>query len=388
MAAETRLSGRFIAGWGAAWAVVGLLVAGGVVLLQPVDFGPLLALSVLFAEVVGFTAFTSVRLIFPLFGRLPYLVRLAFEVLTLFGGTVFGSAIVFAFFTLYVVARPRTALLIVAVNALIAVMVGISLHTYDSMRRQIEGSYRALREKESLDRELNIARDVQRELLPRAAPLIAGIELAGVCIPAAGVGGDYYDFLPLADDQVGLVIADVSGKGVPAALLMAGLQASVRSLTRPLSAPAELTRRLNEVLCASCSAARYATCFLGVYDGATRTLCYSNAGHLPPLVVNDGPVERLSAGGLPIGMFDASRYREARHSLKPGDLLTLYTDGVVETTNPQGEEFGERRLLELLQRCRRDALGEIQGQILAALESWGAGAGPHDDVTLVLARVR
>ena len=171
-----------------------------------------------------------------------------------------------------------------------AVIVGIALHTYDSMRRQIEQSYRVLREKEAMERELGIAREVQRELLPRSVPQVRGLQLAGACLPAVGVGGDLYDFLPFADELVGLVIADVSGKGIPAALLMAGLQASVRSIARPSLAPNEVMRRLNEVLLRSTSAARYATMFYCHYDGQPVIASeWADSGPFQP-IVRDAPL--------------------------------------------------------------------------------------------------
>src|SRR5207249_406912 len=145
---------------------------------------------------------------------------------------------------LFSLARLRTLAVVVMVNASLAVVVGIALHTYDSMRRQIEQSYQGLREREAIERQIEIAREVQRELFPRTVPRILGLEMSGVCLPAVGIGGDYYDFLPLDEHCVGLVIADVSGKGIPAALLMAGLQASVRGLARPTLGAAEMNRRL------------------------------------------------------------------------------------------------------------------------------------------------
>ena len=386
---RTLPQGRFALGWAVAWALVGCAVATGIVYSTDVDFWPAFRVSVLFAEVVGFTALLSARLVFPLLVKLPYLLFLLLQILTLLSVTIFGSVAVIRFELLFSLARPRTVALIVLVNAVIAVVVGIALHTYDSMRRQIEESFRVLREKEVLDRELSIARDVQQELLPRSAPDVLGLQLSGVCVPAVGVGGDYYDFVPMRADQVGLVIADVSGKGVPAALLMAGLQASVRSMILPDVRPSDITRRLNEILYRSSSAARYATFFFGSYDGSARTFRYSNAGHYPPLLVNEHEVVRLdTASGRPIGMFDDSAYSDGSHTLTPGDLLALFTDGVVETPGPGGEEFGERRLAELLRQHRERPLDTIVRTVLDELERWSGGAEAHDDVTLVLARAR
>ncbi len=377
----------FYLGWSLAWAVVGGLVALGITYTRGGDPRPVLQVSLLFAQVVGLTALTSARLVFPLFARLPYLVSLPLQILTLFSGTVFGSVAALALQPLFSVARPKTVAVIVLVNGILAVAVGISLHTYDSMRRQIEASYLALSRKEALEREIEIAREVQRELLPRSLPCVRGLELAAVCKPAVGVGGDFYDFLVHADDRLGIVVADVSGKGIPAALLMAGLQASVRTLAVPGVGPAEVNRRLNELLHGSTSDSRYATLFFALCDSANRVMTYSNAGHYPPLLLGVGGTVRLTASGLPIGVLPHSEYQETRCHLHPGDLLALYTDGILEAPGARDEEFGEARLLEVLDRHRERPLDEVLGAVLHAVDRWRDGVVPHDDVTLVLARV-
>jgi serine phosphatase RsbU (regulator of sigma subunit) len=377
----------FLLSWAAGWAAVGFVVAAAISLaVEGVAFQPLLLESVLFAEVVGFTALVSARVVFPLFTRLPLVVRLAMQVLTLFSGTVFGSVSIVLAQPLFTLARPATVLTIVLVNAMLAVVVGITLHTYDSMRRQIEEQYRMLREKEALERELAIARDVQRELLPSAIPEVRGLQLAAVCTPAVGVGGDLYDFLPVSEDLFGLVIADVSGKGIPAALVMAGIQASVRSLALPGLPPGELNRRLNEMLVRSTSDARYATMFFALYDHRERLLTYSNAGHHPPLLLSEQGLSRLAADGLPIGILGGTRYGEGARRLKAGDLLALYTDGVVEAPDPQGNEFGEARLIGVLERHRDENLDDLLQRVVDDVERWRGSAPPHDDITLVLAR--
>ena len=378
---------RFLTAWAFGWALVGSLVAAGITFTnQGLDLGPVLLVSLLFAEVVGFTALLAARVLFPWFARLPYALGLALQVLTLFSGTVSGSAMILMAMPYFSLARPRTVAMIIVVNAVLAVAVGIALHTYDTMRRQIEESYRALRVKEAMERDLDIAREVQRELLPRSFPVVSGVELAGACHPAVGVGGDYYDFLPFAEDRLGLVIADVSGKGIPAALLMAGLQASVRSLALPTLPPGEVNRRLNEMLYRSTSAARYATLFFGVYDARRRILTYSNAGHYPPLHLGENGADRLPADGIPIGLFSGARYGEGRRQLRPGDLLALYTDGIIEAPDAKGREFGEARLIETLSSHRHRALNDVLLAVLAELERWTGGGPPHDDATLVLLR--
>ncbi len=380
---------RFIVGWALGWSLAGFAVAAGITFSRgSSDFGPLLLSSVLFAEVVGCTALVSARLVFPFYARLPLVLRVFLQIVTLVVGTVAGSGAILAAQPLYLLANFRLVAVIVLINAVLAVFVGILLHTYDAMRRQLEANFRALRVKEALEREVEIAREVQRELLPRGAPVVRGLEIAGICIPAVGVGGDYYDYLPLPDERIGLVIADVSGKGIPAALLMAGLQASVRSLALPGISPCEVNRRLNDMLHQSTSASRYATLFFGLYDPHDRSLHYSNAGHFPPIHIGAHGAAYLSQGGLPIGLMPDSLYGEGRRELGLGDLVALYTDGVVEAPNALGEEFGNARLVEILTRHQEAPLSELLSTVIEAVGRFGGGGAPYDDVTLVLARTR
>ena len=381
---------RFLLSWSLGWLLVGFAVALGITFSRQSfsDFVPLLISSVLFAEVVGFNALVSARLVFPYYGRFPYALRLALQVMTLVVGTVAGSLAVLATQWRYVLAQPRLILVIMIINAVLAVFVGIGLHTYDRMRRQLEAQFRALRDKEALEREIEIAREVQFQLLPRTVPAVRGLELSGICLPAVGVGGDYYDYLPLPDERVGLVIADVSGKGIPAALLMAGLQASVRSLALPGIPPCEVNRRLNDMLHSTTSDARYATLFFALYDPHDRSLTYSNAGHFPPLHCCSSGTARLSQGGLPIGLMPGSLYGEGRRDLGIGDVLAMFTDGVIEAPDANGEEFGEARLIEVIGKRQGEPLADIRDAIIDAIKSWSRGGTPHDDITLVLARTR
>lgn len=371
-----------------AWLVVGVVVAAGVSFGAGVDFGPVLRLSVLFAQVVGYSAYVSARLESPLPARTPVTLRLAINGLILVSGTVFGSIVVLVTDPFFLLAQPRAALLLVAFNAVLAAGVAVALAAYDRMRRQIEASYRVLRERDALERELTVAREVQRELLPRKVPAVAGLELAGVCRPAIAVGGDLYDYLQDGDGRLWLAIADVSGKGVPAALLMASLQASMRSRFPTSRDPGSLAAGLNEALCGSSSAARYATAFLATFDPGTRRLSYSNAGHLPAILVRGNHTARCEDGGMPIGLFQDATYETAALTLVAGDLLALFTDGVTEAPAPDGEEFGAERLAELLRAERARPLEAVVDTVLGALLEWSGPVDAHDDVTLVLARVR
>ena len=379
---------RFLLGWTAAWLAVGFAVAVGISFAAGVDFFPVLRLSVLSAVVVGYSAYASARLVSPLLERLHSALRLTLDSLIVLAGTVFGSVAVFLTDPFFTIAEFRAVLLILALNAALAAGVAVALGTYDRMRRQIEASYRVLRERDALEREMNVAREVQRELLPSTAPRFDGLELAGVCRPAIAVGGDFYDYLQHADGRPGLVIADISGKGVPAALLMASLQASVRSLFHTVADPGQLHERLNDALCRSSSLSRYATAFVADFDPGTRRLTYSNAGHLPALIIRGEQTFRCEEGGMPIGLFEGSTYETGTLTLAPGDLLALFTDGVTEAPAPDGEEFGAQRLADLLRAHLDRPLDAVIQAVFDALLDWSGPIAPHDDVTLVLARVR
>ncbi len=379
---------RFLVGWTTAWLAVGVVVSAGISFGAQIDFFPVLRVSLLFAQVVGYSAYTSARLVFPLLARLPFALRLVLDGLILLSGTFFGSIAVVLIEPYFLVGQIRTNLLIFGFNTVLATVIAVALGNYDRMRRQIESSYRVQRERDALQHELTVARKVQRQLLPRQAPDAVGLELAGICRQAIAVGGDYYDYIQLEEGRVGLVIADVSGKGVPAALLMASLQASTRSLFLTTADPGELSGRLNDALYRASSEGRYATAFLATYDPETRRLSYSRAGHLPPLIIRgDDTIECLD-GGMPIGMLAGSIYDTGTQTLASGDLVALFTDGVTETASPDDEHFGPERLADLLRAHREEPLPELIQMVLHALLRWSGPVDAHDDVTLVLARVR
>ena len=239
-----------------------------------------------------------------------------------------------------------------------------------------------------LNREIEIARDVQQRLFPQTLPEVPRLEFAGYCRPARGVGGDYYDFLSLANGRLGLVIADVSGKGIPAALLMASLQASVRGQSQSGAGQvAELMSNVNQLICDASPENRYATFFYGQFDPATRMLVYSNGGHNNPIVLRGEEAIRLEIGGPPVGLFKFSRYEQAEIQLEAGDLLVLFTDGVSEAENPAQEEFGEDALVEAARPCMGLRPSQTIQVLMERADAFAAGAPQHDDMTLVIARV-
>jgi serine phosphatase RsbU (regulator of sigma subunit) len=244
-------------------------------------------------------------------------------------------------------------------------------------------------------REMEIAKEVQARLLPQTTPILKTLECAGRCLQAWRVGGDYYDFLELGRDQLGLVLADVSGKGVHAALLMANLQAHLRTLSGLARSPAEpvgplnLVRTLQEVnrtLWKSTAAQHYATLFFGLYDDGARRLTYVNCGHNPPMLLRvDGSVERLKSTATVIGLFEKWECEAREINLAPGDLLAIFSDGVTEAMRGE-EEFGEARLLDVLRETSGLSAEQVVTAVFASVQQFGAGE-QSDDLTLVIARV-
>jgi serine phosphatase RsbU (regulator of sigma subunit) len=236
--------------------------------------------------------------------------------------------------------------------------------------------------------EIEIARDVQRRLLPRAVPVLQTAELAAQCIQARSVGGDYYDFLKLGPQQLGLVIADVSGKGVHAALRMANLQAHLRSQAGVAPQdPLRVLKQVNRMLCESTDGGEFATLFLGVYADVSRRLTYINCGHNPPLCLRaDGRAEWLEATATVIGAFEEWDCALGRTQLGVGDILVAYSDGITEASDASGQ-FGEERLLQAVRGRADRPPTEILAGILDHVRDFSDGA-QSDDLTLLVARVR
>jgi serine phosphatase RsbU (regulator of sigma subunit) len=244
-------------------------------------------------------------------------------------------------------------------------------------------------EQEYLRRELALASDVQKRLFPQEAFEDASIQLTGMCLPARGVGGDYYDFLDLGSGQIGVALADVAGKGIAAALLMSIVQASLRSIAGHNGASlADLASRVNRLLHGSTGVSSYATFFYAQVDGRERIMRYVNAGHNPPFLLCRDCLQELSTGGMVIGMFAHAEYEEGSIELHSGDVLLLFTDGVSEAHDPDEQEFGEARLKDLLRRTAQLPLLEMSAAVLGELKAWMQDAPQHDDLTFVLMKVR
>jgi sigma-B regulation protein RsbU (phosphoserine phosphatase) len=255
-------------------------------------------------------------------------------------------------------------------------------------------------QKERLERELEIAKEVQEQLFPREAPQMERMELTGLCLPARVVSGDYYDFLRFSAERMGLALGDICGKGISAALLMANLQAALRSNViqffkepaEPASqandgAVAQVVKTLNDQICSYTSANKYASFFFAVYDERNTTLTYCNAGHNPPLYFNQQGCQRLTTGGTVVGIFPDAEYEQEALRFHPGDLFLAYTDGIVECVNEYGEEFGEERLVRLIQGNRLKPAADIQKLVVDEVLAWAYEEERDDDMTLIVARM-
>jgi phosphoserine phosphatase RsbU/P len=261
--------------------------------------------------------------------------------------------------------------------------------SFNEMTSSISELIEGQRERQRLENEVEIAREVQQQLFPHTIPSLPGLELAGICRPARVVSGDYYDFIPLDETRVGIALADISGKGIFAALLMASLQAALRS-TASLEASAgaaEIVSRLNKHLFRNTSDDRYATLFYAVYDSQAKTLTYTNAGHLAPIFVDGGSVRALDQGGTVVGMFEESAYTESTLPIGPGTLLVAFSDGLTEPESVYGEEFGIARLNAEVLRLRDARATRIAENLISAAEQWAGTPEQADDMTVVVARM-
>jgi sigma-B regulation protein RsbU (phosphoserine phosphatase) len=287
---------------------------------------------------------------------------------------------------------------------------------FNSMTESIEKLILEQKEKQRLEGELAIAQEVQAQLFPRQVSELESLEVHGFCRPARTVSGDYYDFLTASSHKLILAVGDISGKGISAALLMATIHSAVRAysveslpqMREPVAvgavagagrimaawpegieiSPGALLGLLNHQLYESTPPEKYATLFLGIYDGRSHKLTYSNGGHLPPILIGrDGAVRRLEAGGTVVGLFDNMTYDEGAVEMHPGEIFLAYSDGVTEPENEFGE-FGEERLIDLVSANRNSPLVQISESVTSAVDDWIGDNEQPDDITLVLARAR
>ena len=262
--------------------------------------------------------------------------------------------------------------------------------SFNSMTESVSTLISEQQQRQRLEHELAIAREVQAQLFPTEKPTVRGVEIEAVVRPARVVSGDYYDFLPLGPGRLGIALADISGKGISAALIMASLQAALRiqamSNGRGPGNTAEIVTRLNQHLYRSTAPDRFATLFYGVYDAQTHRLEYTNAGHPAPLCISGQQVQRLSAGGTVLGLFDDRQFESQIVDIAPGSLLIAYSDGLTEAENPDAEEFEEQRVLDVALRMDHAPARAVLKNLLEAVNRWTGPAEQSDDITVIVAR--
>ncbi len=278
---------------------------------------------------------------------------------------------------------------------------GALAKSFNQMTEYVQALVKERVQKERLERELEIAKEVQEQLFPRQAPRMRRMEVTGLCLPARVVSGDYYDFLQLSPHCIGMAVGDICGKGISAALLMANLQATLRSNVLNLGreqenslehiqgegAVARIVTMLNHQIYSFTSSNKFASFFYAVYDDNGPSFTYCNAGHNPPLYFRDGGFERLTVGGTVVGIFPDAQYEQSTVNMRPGDLLVAYTDGIIESVNEFGEEFGEQRLTDLIRKNRSLSAEEIQKTIVEQVLGWSFEEERDDDMTLIVAKI-
>jgi sigma-B regulation protein RsbU (phosphoserine phosphatase) len=269
--------------------------------------------------------------------------------------------------------------------------------SFNSMMQSVSTLIEEQRKRQKLENELSIAQEVQQQLFPRSLPNLPGIEIEAICRPARVVSGDYYDFIRISPTRLAIALADISGKGISAALLMANVQAALRSdvlryrdghggARREDIDTAEIVAHLNLHLFRNTSSERYATFFFGVYDSETRQLHYTNAGHLPPIYLCGSNVRLLETGGMVVGLFNDVPFQQGAVEIAHGGMLVAYSDGLIEPENVYGEEFGAERLTGVAQRNRDSSSHVIAEAMMHAAEEWSGTPEQADDMTVIVIR--
>ena len=384
--------------WAAASAVVGVLVGAlvevGVVLASGRFDWWFVQQSVVFAEAIGLSALVAMRYAFPYLESLQPVLRSGLILITLFGG-VLAATLISALqrpTLLFSSSSNLTAFAaLVTANALLALIVGIALIAWESLQIALGKALVELREKERIEREFALARDVQLELLPDRPPSAPGLDIAFSIRPAAIVGGDTLDFLELPDGRIGITVGDVVGKGFPAALVMANLQSLVRGLALRETDPARLNAILSRVIAERGTAGRFVTFAYVSLDPVTGEIWYSLAGHHPPVIAGANGVRLLERGGLPLGIMEDVTYESGTDRLCPGETLVLYTDGIVEAPPPDSDpedpdEYGRDRLIDKIRGDYDIGAERLLKMILDDVDVFTGSQPLADDTTLLVVR--
>jgi phosphoserine phosphatase RsbU/P len=273
--------------------------------------------------------------------------------------------------------------------------IGLLAHSFNQMSASITHLLEEVSEKKRLEQELEIARQVQATLFPKQLPQPKGLKVFGGCLPAQVVSGDYYDFIAENESRFHIVVADISGKGISAALLMANLQAAMRNQLMSFKQAGQkemekvlalVMSELNNQVYRNSPSEKYASLFSSVYDGDNRTLCYCNAGHLPPILISNGNTMKLESGGMVLGLFPEASYSAETVRLPPGALLAIYTDGITEAANEKDEEYGEERLQSVLKESRSQPPEVIYATVVERVRQWQGSLKQQDDMTLIITK--
>jgi sigma-B regulation protein RsbU (phosphoserine phosphatase) len=248
--------------------------------------------------------------------------------------------------------------------------------------------YQAKLEKQHIEKEISVAREIQKMLLPYVIPMGKNFEISAMNIPSKEVGGDYYDFIQLDDHHIGIAIGDISGKGIPGAMLMSNLQATLRASVWQFHEPADVMKKINNQIANTTSSEKFATFFYGVLDSKKLTFTFTNAGHNYPIIKKrSGQYCHLTDGGLVIGVKPDFEYNQTKMKLSPGDTLVFYTDGITEALNPQVEEFGEQKLLDIIVQYPYRSAEQLRNHIYEEMIRFTQGESQYDDLTLIVLQI-
>lgn len=379
-----RLTFKTILLWALAASTAGLAIGLAIQVFSGSEGGvarSLIPMSIVFANVAVFAAVLTVRFVLPKMSGFPVYVRIPLAVITLIAAGVFGSGLAILINPLVILYQMRNALMIVTVNGVLALAIGAITYNYELLKEQIET---VVAERSKLEREMDIARTIQTQLLPKSFPELPGWDIYGFSVPARHVGGDCFDVIDMGDGKLAITIGDVAGKGTPAAILMANVQAAVRALAESGAEPRQLMRHVNRIAYSYTGDSEFITFFYCVLDTKTGAIRYVNAGHnLPCVLRGNGEKEFLDKGGLIVGIMPDVEYEDAVVTLGSGDSIVLFTDGVTEALNPHEEMFGDERLEDLLVEHRHLGAQDIEKRIYTELQGFVAGAAQADDITMV-----
>lgn len=387
---------RQLLGWLAGSVVAGIAIGATInLILWAIDRRPnfyFFQVSLLFSVFVAAAAFACSRSLLPILARAHPVLRYAATITALVGSAFLATLLSLGFRigVLFNTEDRPFFLTVVLANLVLSLLVGGALITWDGMRRSLARAYEQLRAKEAMEREMELAREVQEEMLPKTAPDIEGLEFAFTNKPARKVGGDTLDFVPLPDGRWALAVGDVVGKGMAAALMMANLQALVRAVASVEPDPGRLNAIVSEVIGGRMRPGRFVTLAYLVYDPVTGAINYSLAGHHPPMLVGINGVRLLECGGLPLGLYPGLPYDQGTDRLEPGESMVLYTDGLIEAGAGGDEEqpFGHDKLKDICARRHREGPEVLLNTIVSALENHLDGAPPADDTTILVVRRR